>query len=273
MGSRIRGLPFACAPAIFDASDRARQRPHQLADAAAAPYQQAAYFTVIPSREDIRSRIEELAPWYQNLELGDGLSTKDLSGDRDIFSGQDIPAPLWRLIAKELPDLTGQRVLDIGCNAGYMSFAAKRLGAASVLGVDSNLGAGTSFVEQANFCREVLGLAVEFREQSFFELEPDQPFDLVLFCGVLYHLEDYAGGLGKLATLTDPDRGLIVLETAIEPVTLTLPGPAQYHGDPSTYFVPSVAVLLDLVRERGFHVELVRDLGTRAILFMRLPTQ
>ncbi|MEA2371236.1 MAG: tRNA (mo5U34)-methyltransferase [Solirubrobacteraceae bacterium] len=159
--------------------------------------------------------------------------------------------------------------MDIGCNAGYMSFAAKRLGAASVLGVDSNLGAGTSFVDQANFCRDVLGLDVEFREQSFIELEPDLPFDLVLFCGVLYHLEDYAGGLRKLAGLAAPGRGLVVLETAIEPVTLTLPGPATYHGDPSTYFVPSVAVLLELVREHGFHVESARNLGTRAILFLR----
>ena len=142
----------------------------------------------IASRDEIRRRIVELAPWYQNLELAEGLWTKDLDGDRDIFSGHDIPSPLWRVIAKDLPDVSGWRVLDIGCNAGFMSFAAKRLGAGSVLGVDSNLGAGTSFIDQATFCRDVLGLDVEFREESFFDLEPEAPFDLVLFCGVLYHL-------------------------------------------------------------------------------------
>lgn len=162
-------------------------------------------------------------------------------------------------------------MLDIGCNAGYMSFAAKRLGAGSVLGLDSNLGAGISFVEQATFCRDVLGLDVEFREQSFFDLVPDQPFDLVLFCGVLYHLEDYATALDKLAALTAPASGLIVLETAIEPVTRTYPGPTDYHGDSSTFFVPSVGVLLELVRERGFRVEIVRNLGPRAVLFMHAP--
>ncbi len=223
------------------------------------------------SREDIRRRIEELAPWYQNLELADGLWTKDLDNDRDIFSGEDIPAPIWRVIAKDLPDITGHRVLDIGCNAGYMSFAAKRLGAGSVLGLDSNLGAGISFVEQATFCRDVLGLDVEFREQSFFDLVPDQPFDLVLFCGVLYHLEDYATALDKLAALAVPTHGLIVLETAIEPVTRTYPGPTDYHGDSSTFFVPSVGVLLELVRERGFGVEIANDIGPRAVLFMRAP--
>ena len=45
---------------------------------------------------------------------------------------------------------------------------------------------------------------------------------------------------------------MIVLETAIEPVTLDAAGTADYHGDTSTFFVPSIAVLVELVRERGF---------------------
>jgi 2-polyprenyl-3-methyl-5-hydroxy-6-metoxy-1,4-benzoquinol methylase len=225
----------------------------------------------ILSRKVIRRRVAELAPWYQNIELAQGLSTKDLDGNRDFFPGHDIPAPVWRVITKDLPDITGCRALDIGCNAGYMSFGLKRLGAGYVLGVDSNFGARTSFVEQAKFCREALGLDVEFREQSFFDLAPEQAFDLILFCGVLYHLENYATGLEKLAALAVPTTGLIVLETAIAPVTLTLAGTADYHGDASTFFVPSIGILLELVRERGFRVEIVRDLAERAVLFMRAP--
>jgi tRNA (mo5U34)-methyltransferase len=221
---------------------------------------------------DLRQRVEALAPWYQNIDLGDGVWTKDLSGSRDIFSGEDIPGPLWRAIVRDLPaDLHGHRVLDIGCNAGYMSFESKRMGADYVLGIDSNLGAGTSFIEQAEFCRSVLGLDVEFREQSFFDFEPEAPFQLVLFCGVLYHLEDYATALDKVRSFATPGTGLIVLETAIEPVTLTRPGGRDYHGDTSTFFVPSVPVLLELVRERGLRVEVVRNLGSRAIVFMRPP--
>jgi tRNA (mo5U34)-methyltransferase len=219
--------------------------------------------------ETIRRRVEELAPWYQNIQLAEGVSTKDLQGARDIFSAHDIPAPLWRVIAKDLPDLTGQRVLDIGCNAGYMSFEVKRLGADQVLGIDSNLGAGRSFIEQAEFCRTVLGLAVEFREQSFFDFTPEESFDLVLFCGVLYHLEDFAGALDKVGSFAAPGSGLVVLETAVEPVTLSLPGTRDYHGDTTTYFVPSVPVLLELLRERGFGIEIVRDLGARAVVFAR----
>lgn len=93
----------------------------------------------------------------------------------------------------------------------------------------------------------------------------------MLFCGVLYHLEDYATALDKLAALTAPASGLIVLETAIEPVMRTCPGTTDYHGDSSTFFVPSVGVLLELVRERGFQVEIANDIGPRAVLFMRAP--
>ena len=225
----------------------------------------------MPDRHELRRRIEELAPWYQNIQLAEGISTKDLEGSRDIFSGEDIPAPLWSLIGRDLPDITGQRVLDIGCNAGYMSFAAKRLGAGYVLGIDSNLGAPTSFIDQAEFCREVLGLDVDFREQSFFDLEPDRPFDLVLFCGVLYHLEDFATALDKVVTLAAPGHGLIVLETAIEPVTRTAPRGVAYRGDTSTFFVPSVPVLLELVRERNLAIEIVREIPSRAVLFLRAP--
>jgi 2-polyprenyl-3-methyl-5-hydroxy-6-metoxy-1,4-benzoquinol methylase len=223
------------------------------------------------SRDEISRRIEELAPWYQDIDLADGLSTKNLEGDRDIFSGQAIPKPLWKLIERDLPEITGWRVLDIGCNAGFMSFEAKRRGAGYVLGIDSNLGAGTSFITQAEFCRDVLGLDVDFREESMFSLQPERPFDLVLFCGVLYHLEDYASALDKVRDLATPGSGLVVLETAKADVTLTLPGKAAFHGDTTTFFVPSLPVLVELVRERGFAIEVVRDIGTRAIVFMRAP--
>jgi 2-polyprenyl-3-methyl-5-hydroxy-6-metoxy-1,4-benzoquinol methylase len=217
---------------------------------------------------EIRRRVTELGPWYQNIDLGDGITTKNLDGGADIFAGHDIPAPLWRAIAPDLGDLTGHNVLDIGCNAGYMSFEAKRRGAARVLGVDSNLGATTSFLDQAEFCREILGLDVEFREISFFDMPPE-PFHTILFCGVLYHLENWATGLDKLLELAAPGAQ-IILETASEPITQTTYG-TGYHGDTTTFFVPSMSVLLALVRERGLHVEVARDLGTRALLHLRAP--
>jgi len=219
------------------------------------------------SPDQIAARIEELRPWYQNVALPHGLSTKNFDRDTDIFSGADIPAPLWQEVLTILEDPTGKRVLDIGCNAGYMSFEAKKMGASYVLGIDANLGATVSFLDQASFCREALGLDVDFREASLFDFAPPEPFDIVLFCGVLYHLENFATGIAKVRSFV-ADGGQVILETASEPVTQTTYG-VGYHGDPTTFFVPSPAVLHALVEEQGFHVEIERAIGTRTVLALR----
>lgn len=219
------------------------------------------------SPQQIAERIEQLRPWYQNVHLPHGLSTKALDRDTDIFSGADIPAPLWEGILTILEDPAGKRVLDIGCNAGYMSFEAKKLGASYVLGIDANLGATVSFLDQASFCRDALGLDVDFREASLFEFVPPDPFDIVLFCGVLYHLENFATGIAKVRSFV-ADGGQVILETASEPVTQTTYG-IGYHGDTTTFFVPSPAVLRALVEEQGFFVEEERAIGTRTVLALR----
>jgi 2-polyprenyl-3-methyl-5-hydroxy-6-metoxy-1,4-benzoquinol methylase len=220
------------------------------------------------SDESLRARARSLGPWYQNIQLTDAVSTKDLGGAEDIFADADIPGPLWQIITRDLGPLDGLRVLDIGCNAGYMSFESKRLGASFVLGIDNDLGATTSFIEQAEFCRRVLDLNVEFRKQSMFDDVAEAPFDIVLFAGVLYHLENWADSLDRLHDLAVRGTGRIVLETATEPVTQTFYEGRGYNGDTSTFFVPSMRVLLAAVEERGFRVLVARDLGARGLLFL-----
>jgi hypothetical protein len=93
----------------------------------------------------------------------------------------------------------------------------------------------------------------------------------VLFCGVLYHLENWADALDRVKALAVPGSGQIVLETAIEPVTQTLYGSKDYHGDTLTFFVPSVRVLVAALEERGFRIDVLRDIGTRAIALLTAP--
>ncbi len=214
----------------------------------------------------LEARVRELGPWYQDILLADGVSTKSVEGVGLVYPGQDIPAPLWRAIEPHLPPLAGKRVLDIGCNAGYMSFACKRLGAEYVLGIDDDSSAASSFVSQAEFCRDVLGLDVEFRRLSFTQLQPERPFDVVLFCGVLYHLENWADGLDELTRLVVRGNGLIVLETAVEPVTRTTYRGKGYRGDTTTFFVPSTRVLRAVLDERGFVIHELVELGERALV-------
>lgn len=129
--------------------------------------------------DELAARIAALGPWFHNMELR-GVRTAP-----EHFLG-DYPAVKWRAFADAIPaDLRGRSVLDIGCNGGFYSIEMKRRGAARVLGIDAD----ADYLAQARFATEVLGLDIEFRELSVFDVGAlDERFDVVLFMGVLYHL-------------------------------------------------------------------------------------
>jgi tRNA (mo5U34)-methyltransferase len=87
--------------------------------------------TQTDSRERLQREIEALGPWFHNLHLPGGVQTLP-----NHFLGGDFPNFKWQQIQPYLPaDLSGWRVLDVGCNAGFYSFELARRGA-SVLGMD-----------------------------------------------------------------------------------------------------------------------------------------
>lgn len=131
--------------------------------------------------QELRTRVAELGPWFQNLDLGDGVRTAP-----DHFLG-DYPSFKFKGFAQVIPDdLTGKSVLDIGCNAGFYSMEMKRRGAARVLGIDSD----DRYLKQARFASETLGFGdIEYRNHSVYNVGAlGERFDLVIFMGVLYHL-------------------------------------------------------------------------------------
>ncbi len=129
--------------------------------------------------ETVRVKAASLGDWFHNLNLR-GVWTAP-----DHFLG-DYPAVKWQHIAEALPaDLTGKTVLDIGCNGGFYSIEMKRRGAARVLGVDSD----ERYLAQARFAAETLGLDIEFRQMSVYDVASlGERFDVVIFMGVFYHL-------------------------------------------------------------------------------------
>jgi tRNA (mo5U34)-methyltransferase len=128
---------------------------------------------------EIRERVEQLGPWFHNLDL-DGVATAP-----DHFLG-DYPRTKFRHFAAAIPaDLSGKSVLDIGCNAGFYSLEMKRRGAARVLGIDFD----EAYLAQARFAAEVEGAEIEFRRLSVYDVAAlGEKFDIVIFMGVLYHL-------------------------------------------------------------------------------------
>lgn len=218
------------------------------------------------SAEEIKARIEALGPWFHNINL-DGIDTAPTH-----FLG-DYPAVKWRRFADAIPsDLTGQSVLDIGCNAGFYSLEMKRRGAARVLGIDSD----EDYLKQARFAAEVSGLDLEFRRLSVYDVGAiDERFDIVLFMGVLYHLRHPLLALdlihehvaGDLVVFQSMQRGAPNIEPLDEDYDFWRtdlfdhPGFPKLHfiersyaGDPTNWWVPNRACMEAMLRSAGFQI-------------------
>ena len=162
------------------------------------------------SRSEIAAEVQRLEPWFHCIDLGDGLVTKTKSA---IGEPVEHPRPTWEKVKVCLPeDLSGKSVLDVGCNAGFYSLEMKRRGAARVVGIDSQ----RNLIRQAMFVRQVVGLEIDYRRLSVYDLDPFElgQFDITLALGLIYHCKHLVLALEKLFLVT---RDLLVLETAIYP--------------------------------------------------------
>ena len=167
-----------------------------------------------PGHDDVRAQIERLGPWFHNLHLPGGVQTVP-----EHFIGGDFPRFKWLQIAPHIPDdLSGWRVLDVGCNAGFYSFELARRGA-DVVAIDHD----AHYLAQARWACEQFGLQrkIEFRQLGVYGVAQwKEKFDLVWFMGVFYHLRYPLLALDLLASMT---RKLMVFQT------LTIPGEDVYE--------------------------------------------
>ncbi len=103
------------------------------------------------------------------------------------------------------------RCLDMACHQGWFAIQTALRGAGEVRGVDVR----AEHVERAHLVAELADLDnATFERGNLFDLHPDRigTFDLTLFLGILYHLEDPVGALKKARALT---RELCVIETQV----------------------------------------------------------
>jgi tRNA (mo5U34)-methyltransferase len=179
--------------------------------------------------DDLSRQVEQLGPWFHNLHLPGGVQTV-----ADHFIGGDFPRFKWRQIAPHVPaDLSGWRVLDVGCNAGFYSFELARRGA-QVVAIDHD----EHYLAQARWACEVYGLQdrIEFRRLGVYGVAQwKEKFDLVWFMGVFYHLRYPVLALDLLASLA---RRMLVFQT------LTMPGDEVY-GDTSDHPIEEREPFLD----------------------------
>lgn len=215
----------------------------------------------------LAEQLQRLGPWFHNLHLPDGTQT---APDHPLG---DFPAFKWQQLAPHIPrDLTGWRVLDIGCNAGFYSFELARRGA-DVLGIDED----THYLKQARWARRRfdLGGRVRFKRMEVYKLEKmRETFDLVLFLGVFYHLRHPLLALDQIATKTR--RRLLFQSLALpgDAVATDVRGKAyleiddltapewphmafvehDFAGDTSNWWIPNRAAIEALLRTAGFKI-------------------
>jgi tRNA (mo5U34)-methyltransferase len=235
------------------------------------------------TRDEILGGLKLLEPWFHRIDLGDGIFTKTESVMGEPI---DHPQPSWEIVRQCLPaDLTNKSVLDVGCNGGFYCVEAKRRGARRVLGVDGQ----RQHVRQALFVRKVLGLALEFRRFSVYDLNHETVgrFDITLALGLVYHLKHLVFALERLYDVTNE---LLIVETAIIPPEQTPESfvqplgklkqtlhPIFYAQNPPevkeqvfNWFLPSPAALQALLQNTGFEeVEIFSVVRDRAVLVCR----
>lgn len=160
-----------------------------------------------------------------------------------------------------LPDLHGKTVLDVGALNGYYSFAAERLGASRVVALDYPEWVGDPTPPgRAGFdvARKILKSRVEPVLADLMEMDIGAlgHFDVVLFLGVLYHLEDPLSGMRRVAELTS---GMAVIESQAMSVSgvedhalLEFFAGSELNNDPTNWFVPNVAAIDALAHAAGF---------------------
>jgi tRNA (mo5U34)-methyltransferase len=214
----------------------------------------------------LRQKIDALGEWFHNLDLSGILTAPN------HFLG-DYPRCKWESFAHFLPaDLSGRTVLDIGCNAGFYAIEMKRRGAERVVAIDND----ERYLAQARLAIEVLGLEIELRQLSIYNIKRlKEKFDVVLFLGVLYHLrhpllaldlihEHVARDLlvfqsmqrgSKEVFRVDSDYPFTEIRIFAQPdFPVMYFIEKSYAGDPTNWWIPNRACAEAMLRSAGFEI-------------------
>ena len=211
--------------------------------------------------------IEDLKPWFHNIHLPSGEQTNP-----NHFLG-DFPQFKWEKIKADIPeDLSGWRVLDIGCNAGFYSVELAKRGA-EVLAIDLD----AHYLKQAKWIAKQFKVEsqIQFKQLQVYDLAHiNQEFDLVWFMGVFYHLRypllalDIISGITTkllvFQTFTSSEKRMMEIPDDIDfqdRKILDSPGwpklafvPYKLAGDLTNWWVANHQGILSMLENCGFKV-------------------
>lgn len=156
------------------------------------------------TKDYIRSKIIELGPWYQRINLDDIYTCKK----RDVNQ-------TWKTINDNFYiHFKNSRILDLGCNAGYYSVMSC-INGASVIGVE----AFEKAYNQALFIKKYYEAKLEkqldityiHKDISDLNFESFGKFDYIFALAILYHIGNFKYGKGTKESLNEQERILEIL--------------------------------------------------------------
>lgn len=227
------------------------------------------------SPEELQAQADSYR-WFHTIDLGNGVVTKGVGVH-------------WHS-ADTFPDVTGRSVLDIGAWDGFYSFLAERNGADRVVALDHyawgvDFGARNAYWVDCmakgvlpdhdrdvnefwlpelpgrrpfEFAKAALDSKVEPVVADFAHADLDDlgVFDVVLYLGVLYHMEEPLTCLRRVRSVT---AEVAVIETeAVHIENLDDACLLQFHAadslraDFGNWYVPTIQGLHAMCRAAGF---------------------
>lgn len=156
-------------------------------------------------------------------------------------------------------DLSGKRVLDLGCNAGFWSLQAIESGCEFVVGIDGR----KMHIDQANLVFEAKNIEssrYQFIEADVFDVNYEElgEFDIVLYLGLMYHINKPIELMEKISIV---NSDLLIIDTGISTIDGSyLSIHSENLDDPRNaiaselIFRPTSQAVLDIVRHFGYNV-------------------
>ncbi|MCG8457028.1 MAG: class I SAM-dependent methyltransferase, partial [Holophagales bacterium] len=106
----------------------------------------------------IRDQVEAEEYFFQKIRLPNGVETPGWSDpEKEKLPHYHLPE-----------DLTGMRVLDVGCAEGFFSFEAEKRGASEVVSIDSF----PDSIRRFNICKAAKGSKANGYLANVYELSP-----------------------------------------------------------------------------------------------------
>jgi tRNA (mo5U34)-methyltransferase len=233
------------------------------------------------TQEELATISHSVPAWWHSIDLGQGVITPGWKSAEQLRNEVD---------ALHLPDLSGKTVLDIGAFDGFFSFEAERRGARRVVALDHY----AWFLDVVGFfayflaCKErkeaprpvqetpywhpdtapgklgfdaarrALGSTVEpvIADFTKMDLASFGMFDVVLYLGVLYHMENPFEAVRRLAMVT---KEFAIIESE----AVAVPGypdrclweffPSnELNNDVSNWWAPNENALKGMCKAAGF---------------------